>query len=85
MAGGIPVDRHWVLILQNGTVLIDWGENLYQDVDTGEFLELESEPVAHTAQEEMLKILQQRNIIADWDDRVAYFNYLPERPQNFIE
>ena len=85
MAGGIPVDRHWVLILQNGTVLIDWGENLYQDVDTGEFLEMESEPVAYTAQEEMLKILKQRNIIADWDDRVAYFNYLPERPSNVIE
>ena len=85
MAGGIPVDRHWVLVLQNGTVLIDWGENLYQDVDTGEFLEMESEPVANSAQEEMLKILKQRNIIADWDDRVAYFNYLPERPSNMIE
>lgn len=85
MAGGIPVDRHWVLVLQNGNVLIDWGENLYQDVETGEFLELESEPVAHSAQEELLKILKQRNILADWDDRVAYFNYLPERPSRLIE
>lgn len=85
MAGGIPVDRHWVLVLQNGTVLIDWGESLYQDVETGVFLELEEEPAAQSIQEELLKVLKQRNIITDWDDRIAYFNYLPERPLNYIE
>jgi hypothetical protein len=85
MASGIPVDRHWILVLQNGTVLIDWGECLFQDVDTGEFKELEEEPVGHSVQEDMLKTLKQRNIIADWDDRIAYFNYLPERPSTPIE
>ena len=85
MASGIPVDRHWILVLQNGTVLIDWGECLYQDVDTGEFQTLEKEPVAHSVSEEMLKTLKQRNIIADWDDRIAFFNYLPERPSIPIE
>ncbi|MBI9049712.1 MAG: hypothetical protein JEZ00_09850 [Anaerolineaceae bacterium] len=85
MPGGIPVDRHWVLVLQNGTVLIDWGNQLYQDVDTGVFLELEENLMAQSAPEEMLKVLKQRSIIVDWDDRVVYFNYLPERPSKPID
>jgi hypothetical protein len=80
MPGGIPVDRHWVLVLTNGTILIDWGNHLFQDVDTGEFMELATDPVAQPIQEEMLKILKQRSIIHSWDDRMAYFNFLPERP-----
>jgi hypothetical protein len=82
MSGGIPVDRHWVLVLTNGTILIDWGNHLFQDVDTGEFTELTADPIAQPVQEEMLKILKQRSIIHSWDDRIVYFNYLPERPSN---
>jgi hypothetical protein len=85
MTGGIPVDRHWVLVLQDGTILIDWGNHLYQDVDTGEFLELVEDPIAQSAQEEMLVILKQRSIINSWDERCVYFNYLPERPIKPVE
>ena len=85
MTGGIPVDRHWVLVLDNGTVLIDWGNHLFQDVDTGEFLELAEEPNAQSAQEEILTVLKQHSIINHWDDRCVYFNYLPERPSRTVE
>jgi len=38
ITGGTPINRHWVLVLKDGRIVIDWGDDLYQDIRSGEFL-----------------------------------------------
>ena len=38
MVNGTPVNRDWVYVLQDGTIVIEWEEGTLQDVQTGDFL-----------------------------------------------
>ena len=38
MTSGTPVNRDWVYVLQDGTIVIEWEEGNLQDVQTGDFL-----------------------------------------------
>ena len=40
MASGTTVTRTWVVTLTDGRFAIDWGDELFQEIHTGEFLAL---------------------------------------------
>ena len=79
----MQVGRHWVFILNNGDVIIDWGENSFQDVYTGKFLDLKGREFSrHLIQDSQLDYLKKVGIITDYNHSTVYFNSLPERPKN---
>ena len=38
MSTGTPINRQWVIVLKDGNIVIDWGDGLYQDVRSGDFV-----------------------------------------------
>ena len=51
----MPVARGYVLVLQDGQVVIDWGEGRYQEIVRGEFLTLPESEISHVAQDTELE------------------------------
>jgi len=69
--------------MNNGEVIIDWGDNVFQDVYTGEFLKPKNKDFSrHLIQDPQLDYLKKVGIISDYDHSTVYFNSLPERPKN---
>jgi hypothetical protein len=83
MAMGMPVGRQWVFILNNGDVVIDWGDNTFQDVYTGEFYtSKEKEFSRHLIQDSQLDHLKRIGIVVGYDNDTVYFSSLPELPKH---
>ena len=85
MATGTPVNRQWVLVLQDGRIVIDWGDTMFQDVRSGEFIQVKEHEISHRATDEILEWLKRINRVASYDSQVVYFFNLPERPQDTIQ
>ncbi len=85
MPGGTPVLRQWVLVLNDGTVVVDWGDGLYQDVDSGAFLTPAEPPLGHPAQNDDLEMLLRASLVSYYDSRQVWFINLPERPARTID
>ena len=85
MPGGTPVLRQWVLVLRNGAVVVDWGDGVFQDVDDGEFVQVEQSEISHTAQNLDLEILKRSSRIQGFDATQAWFINLPERPAQLMD
>lgn len=43
MTEGTSIPRQFVLVTQKGVIVIDWGKNIYQDVMTGEAIDLKND------------------------------------------
>ncbi len=85
MSLGTPVERQWILLLKDGTVVIDWGDGLYQDVYSGDFFQLEEAEISHKVQDEDLELLKRTGRVVSFDAYKVFFNMLPERPASSIE
>lgn len=83
--GGTPVNRHWVLVLMDGTIVIDWGDGLFQDVRTGDFLEIYEKEISHHVLNEELEWLVKIGRVGSFTGLTVNFHSLPERPQHTIE
>ena len=85
MSGGTPVNRQWVLSLKDGEIVIDWGDGLFQDVRSGEFLPVIEKDISHHILDEELDWLIRIGRVASYTRQLVRFNSLPERPQRTIE
>jgi hypothetical protein len=85
MPEGLAIFRRWVLVLNNGTVIIEWGDGIFQDVHTDEFLENISLIGSHAILDEELEWLKRMGNIAGFDDTNVYVNNLPEFPKKTID
>jgi len=85
MPAGTPVNRMWVVITRDGSYVIDWGDNLFQDVQSGEFITIKESDISHHPTDEELDWLVHINRVHHYDSRTVYFYNLPERPQHTIE
>jgi hypothetical protein len=85
MPAGTPVLRHWVLVLHNGTIVVDWGGGQSQDVFSGEFLSMSESEVSHSAQTDELEMLKRASRISHYDSHQVWFINLPERPVRIID
>ena len=85
MAGGTPVGRSWVVVLHNGTVVIDWGDRLFQDVFTGEFVQVAEEQISQCAQDSDLNWLKHIGRVEGYDYHQVNFASLPERVKRTME
>ena len=80
MHTGNPVARQWLLILRDGSAIVDWGDQRYQDVATGSFLKLDGTQISHSANNLDLEQLRHSGMISGYDDQNVYLLGLPEQP-----
>lgn len=85
MADGTPVNRQWVLVLKDGTIVIDWGDNLFQDVRQGDFTQVEEKEISHHIMNEELDWLIRIGRVKSFNAQTVWFSSLPERPQRTID
>ncbi len=79
------INRNWLMMLDSGIVVIDWGDGLYQDIITGKFMRCNSEEISHVAMESELIYLKKVGRIDDFDSKHVYVHGLPERPTSTID
>ena len=84
-SGGTPINRQWVIVLKNGCTVIDWGDDIYQDVMSGDFLKVKESDVSHHILNHELEILVKAGRVASYDSLVVKINSLPERTQRTFE
>ncbi len=82
---GTPINRHWILVLKDGSIVIDWGDDLYQDIRTGEFLSIREEDYSHHILNQELDWLVKIGRVATYDAKLVHIHSLPERPQRTID
>ncbi len=85
MPSGIPFGRQWVLALRDGRVVLDWGNGLYQDTQSGAFLGLDEAEISHRLADAELEWLKSTGRVSAYDDQMAYFVGLPDRPQRTMD
>lgn len=85
MPSGIPIQRQWILALKNGSFVIDWGDDLYQDILTGDFESRVDISSATPITDDELNLLRRAGRVESFDSRQVYVRSLPERPHRPID
>lgn len=85
MHAGTPIQRQWVLVLQDGLIVVDWGEGLFQDIYSGQFLQSLEGIISHTAQNDELEMLRRSGQVDHFDARQVWVTHLPERPVRLMD
>ena len=85
MPTGTPFPRQFVLMLDDGRVVLDWGNGLYQDVYSGDFTEDLGSLISHTIHEDELELLKRAGRVDHFDHMQVYFLGLRERPFKTID
>jgi hypothetical protein len=85
MPAGTPVYRQWVSVLNDGVIVVDWGNGLYQDVYSGDFLPSVESRIGSAVQNEDLEMLLRAGEVSHYDAQQVWFTNLPERPVKTID
>ena len=85
MPSGVPFDRQWVYVLEDGRTVIDWGDDLLQDLLSGDFINTDRGDDGHPIQDDELEMMKRAGRIDRFDSRHVYIFALPERPRPTIE
>lgn len=85
MPEGFALNRGWVLVLKDGRVIVDWGENVFQDLASGQFLESVDLIGSHAIQDEELAWLKRTGQVLDFDAGQVFLSGLPERKRKPLD
>jgi hypothetical protein len=85
MRNGVPFDRQWVYVLEDGRPVIDWGDDLLQDILSGDFINSSRGDDGHPIRDDELEMLERAGRVERYDSRHVYIFSLPERPRPTIE
>jgi hypothetical protein len=80
MTVGTPIDRQWLGVLSDGTVILEWGDGTGVDMVTNETINLKPGQWTHAVQDDDLETLRRMGRIGGYDDRRVYVLSLPEKP-----
>ena len=80
MPAGTPVNRQWIIVLENGTPILDWKEGLGVNLLTGEYIQYPRDEYTHPIQDDDLETLKRAGRVASYDHRQVYVIGLPETP-----
>ena len=78
MSQGTPIEKQYVIVLQDGTFAVDWGNGRVQDLMTGDFLQVREADFAHVIYDAELDVLKRRGRVVDYDSQHVYLAPLPE-------
>jgi hypothetical protein len=82
---GTAIDRQYVMVLHDGRMVIDWGNDLFQDIRGCEFFHCTDAQVSHHILDEELQVLKRAGRVDYYDSKQVYVYNLPERPQKLID
>jgi hypothetical protein len=82
---GTPINREWVLVTHDGTVIVDWGDDKYMDILSGQIVNIKENEISHHPSNEELDFLVRINRVIRYDSKSVWFTKLPERPQKTID
>jgi hypothetical protein len=85
MLNGTPFKREFVLVLEDGRVVLDWGDGLFQDLNTGDFLEGLKVLASHKIENPQLELLIRAGRVERFNRHEVIFLNLPERPSKMID
>jgi hypothetical protein len=85
MPSGVPIDRQWVYVLEDGRPVVDWGDGLVQDLLRGDFFSSGEGEFGHPIRDDQLEILKRAGRIDQYNSRHVFIYSLPERPRPTIE
>ncbi len=85
MLCGTPINRQWIIVLKDGSIVIDWGDGLFQDIRSGEFLDVNEEDISHHVINQELDWLIKIGRVAAYDSITVQCHSLPERPQSTLD
>ena len=85
MPSGVPFERQFIYVMKDGSAVIDWGDELVQDLISGEFIKPNKSDYSHPIQDEELEMLRRAGRVERFDARQVLIYSLPERPQKTIE
>jgi hypothetical protein len=82
---GTPINRHWVVVLKDASKVVDWGDGLFQDILSGEFMHGTEADISHTILDNELEQMMRLNQIFEYDANFIYVHPLPELPHSTID
>jgi hypothetical protein len=85
MPSGVPIDRQWIYVLEDGRSIIDWGDYLVQDLLSGDFYSNVDSDYSHPIRDDELEMLKRAGRVERFNARHVYIFSLPERPRATIE
>lgn len=80
MPNGIAIRREIIIVLDDGTPLLDWDQGVGIDLLRGEFIRYSKMPYSHPIQDDELEILKRAGRVISYDSHEVVFSTLPERP-----
>ena len=84
-AVGTPVSRSIVVILNNGTAAVDWGNGRAFDILSGKFIPCSDKDISRQMNNEELEQLKLSGLILRFDHDQVYIQHLPETPLRTID
>ena len=85
MTAAVPINRHWVIVLHNGDVIIDWGDGVFQDIISGAFVPAVEQAGSHAIQNDECAWLESSGVIQGFDATQVYVTQLPLRHREPLE
>lgn len=80
MPGGMAINRQWVFVLRDGTIVMDWGDGRAVDLARGEFIEFKEAIYSHPVQDDELEYLRRMGRVSSFDSSVIVITSMPEQP-----
>ena len=85
MPSGVPIDRQWIYVLEDGRSIIDWGDDLVQDLLSGDFYANVDSDYSHPIRDDELELLKRAGRVERFNARHVFIFSLPERPRPTME
>jgi hypothetical protein len=80
MSSGIAIRREIIIVLDDGTPLLDWDQGVGIDLFRGEFIRYSGMPYSHPIQDDELETLRRAGRVISFDSQEVIFSTLPEVP-----
>lgn len=80
MSSGIAIRRDILIVLDDGTPLLDWEQGVGIDLLRGEFIRYSGMPFSHPIQDDDLETLKRAGRVISFDAQEVIFSTLPEVP-----
>ncbi len=85
MPSGIPFNRQYVLVCEDGRIVLDWGDGLFQELETGIFSQGVESRINHAIMDDELEWLKRIGRVESYNRQQVYFLNLPERSVKTID
>jgi hypothetical protein len=85
MPDGTPFGRDFILVFEDGRIVLDWGDGLLQDLETGDFFQGSEGLSSRKIENAELEVLKRAGRVKRFDRQEVFFLNLPERPSKTID